>query len=69
LRLFGERELTFPQMRAVFVLSSADRGLGLTELAPRMGLSVAAAGRAMDAMVRGGLVSRTEDAQADPLPP
>ena len=50
-----------PQMRGLFMLDVSDRGLALTELAPRMGLSVAAAGRAVDGLVRGGLVSRSED--------
>lgn len=57
-------DLTMPQMRGMFVLSAAaaEQGLALTELAPRMGLSVAAAGRAVDGLVRNDLVSRTEDA-------
>jgi DNA-binding MarR family transcriptional regulator len=59
--LIAELELTMPQMRGLFVLDSSDRALALTELAPMMGLSVAAAGRAVDGMVRGGLVSRSED--------
>ncbi|MGB2711048.1 MAG: MarR family transcriptional regulator, partial [Conexibacter sp.] len=35
----------------------------LTELAPQLGLSVAAAGRAVDGLVRDGLVSRSEDTE------
>lgn len=54
-------DLTMPQMRGMFMLAASERGLALTELAPRMGLSVAAAGRAVDGLVRNGLVSRTED--------
>jgi DNA-binding MarR family transcriptional regulator len=60
--LIAELDLTMPQMRGLFVLDMADHALALTELAPRMGLSVAAAGRAVDGLVRGGLVSRSEDA-------
>jgi DNA-binding MarR family transcriptional regulator len=60
--LIAELELTMPQMRAMFVLDNADHALALTELAPQMGLSVAAAGRAVDGMVRNRLISRTEDA-------
>jgi DNA-binding MarR family transcriptional regulator len=60
--LIAELDLTMPQMRGMFVLDAADHGLALTELAPRMGLSVAAAGRAVDGLVRLGLVSRSEDA-------
>ena len=60
--IVAELDLTMPQMRAMFVLSAAsEQGLPLTELAPRMGLSVAAAGRAVDGLVRHDLVSRTED--------
>jgi DNA-binding MarR family transcriptional regulator len=59
--LIAELDLTMPQMRGLFMLDMSDRGLALTELAPRMGLSVAAAGRAVDGLVRLGLVSRSED--------
>ncbi|MBS1870837.1 MAG: MarR family transcriptional regulator [Actinobacteria bacterium] len=59
--LIAELELTMAQMRGLFVLDASDHGLALTELAPHMGLSVAAAGRAIDGLVRNGLVSRTED--------
>lgn len=60
--IVAELDLTMPQMRGMFVLSAAaEQGLPLTELAPRMGLSVAAAGRAVDGLVRNDLVSRTED--------
>lgn len=62
LALVAELDLTMPQIRAMFVLDNSDRALALTELAPQMGLSVAAAGRAVDGLVRGGLISRTEDA-------
>jgi DNA-binding MarR family transcriptional regulator len=57
----AELDLTMPQMRGLFVLNASERGLALTELAPRMGLSVAAAGRAVDGLVRHGLVDRAED--------
>lgn len=59
--LIAELDLTMPQMRGMFVLDASDRALALTELAPQMGLSVAAAGRAVDGLVRNGLVSRSED--------
>jgi DNA-binding MarR family transcriptional regulator len=61
LALIAELDLTMPQIRAMFVLDTADHALALTELAPQMGLSVAAAGRSVDGLVRDGLVSRTED--------
>jgi len=59
--LIAELDLTMPQMRALFVLNVSDHTLALTELAPMMGLSVAAAGRSIDGLVRNGLVSRSED--------
>jgi DNA-binding MarR family transcriptional regulator len=59
--LIAELDLTMPQMRGMFVLQGSERALALTELAPQMGLSIAAAGRAVDGLVRNGLVSRTED--------
>lgn len=59
--LIAELDLTIAQMRGLFVLDMADHALALTELAPRMGLSIAAAGRAVDGLVRHGFVSRSED--------
>ncbi|HEU4703482.1 MAG TPA: MarR family transcriptional regulator [Conexibacter sp.] len=61
LALVAELDLTMPQIRGLFMLDTSDHALALTELAPLMGLSVAAAGRAVDGLVRGGLVSRSED--------
>jgi DNA-binding MarR family transcriptional regulator len=60
--LIAELDLTIPQMRGLFVLEHAEHALALSDLAPLMGLSVAAAGRAVDGLVRSGLVSRSEDA-------
>jgi DNA-binding MarR family transcriptional regulator len=59
--IVAELDLTMPQMRGLFVLSTSEQGIALTELAPKMGLSVAAAGRAVDGLVQRALVSRTED--------
>lgn len=59
--LIAELELTMAQMRGLFVLETADHAQALTELAPKMGLSIAAAGRAVDGLVRHGFVSRSED--------
>lgn len=59
--LIAELDLTLPQMRCLFVLDASERALALTAVAPMMGLSVAAAGRAVDGLVRNGLVSRSED--------
>lgn len=61
LALVAELDLTMPQIRGMFVLDNSDSALALSELAPLMGLSVAAAGRAVDGLVRSGFVSRSED--------
>ncbi len=58
----AELDITMPQVRGMFVLNACEGGMPLTELAPKVGLSVPAAGRAVDGLVRKGLVSRTEDA-------
>jgi DNA-binding MarR family transcriptional regulator len=54
--VIAELDLTMPQMRGMFVLNGSQQALALTELAPRMGLSIAAAGRAVDGLVKKGLV-------------
>lgn len=59
--LIAELDLTMAQMRGLFMLEAAGRGLALTELAPSMGLSIPAAGRAVDGLVRNGFVARSED--------
>jgi DNA-binding MarR family transcriptional regulator len=61
LALVAELDVTMPQIRGLFMLDTSERALALTELAPLMGLSVAAAGRAVDGLVRSGFVSRSED--------
>jgi DNA-binding MarR family transcriptional regulator len=57
----GELELTLSQLRALFVLAFIDHPPALSELAHEVGLSVAATGRVVDALVRTDLVSRRED--------
>ncbi len=54
-------ELTLSQLRMLFVLDHAQADLAVNELADQVSLSMAAAGRAVDAMVRSGLLSRRED--------
>ena len=61
MRAVVELDLSISQLRALFVLDSADSELALGELALRVDLSVAAMGRAVDRLVRDGYVSRTED--------
>lgn len=61
-RVAADLDLSLSQIRCLFVLSHADRELALSALATEMGLSVAATGRAVDVLVRHGLVVRHEDA-------
>jgi DNA-binding MarR family transcriptional regulator len=60
-RVAAELDLSLSQIRALFILSHAEHELALTELAPELALSVAATGRAVDVLVRHGLVVRRED--------
>jgi DNA-binding MarR family transcriptional regulator len=60
-RVAAELDLSLSQIRALFILNHAEHEPALTELAPDLGLSVAAAGRAVDVLVRHGLVVRRED--------
>jgi DNA-binding MarR family transcriptional regulator len=57
----AEFDLTLTQLRMMFVLERAGQDLAVNQLAESVALSVAAAGRAVDAMVRVGLLSRRED--------
>jgi DNA-binding MarR family transcriptional regulator len=61
LRLAAELDLSMSQLRALFVLDGNDAELAVNELAERIGLSMAATGRALDHLVRTDLVSRRED--------
>ncbi|HEU5472419.1 MAG TPA: MarR family transcriptional regulator [Actinophytocola sp.] len=54
-------DLSFSQLCILFILDTGDHEPSLHELAERLGLSVAAAGRAVDGLVRAGLVARRED--------
>ncbi|HET9139131.1 MarR family winged helix-turn-helix transcriptional regulator [Actinophytocola sp.] len=54
-------DLSFSQLCTLFILDTSDHEPSLHELADQLGLSVAAAGRAVDAMVREGLLARRED--------
>ena len=55
-------ELSFSQVRALCLLEAADHELAMTELAPLLGLSPAATGRALDALAAQGYVDRRPDA-------
>jgi DNA-binding MarR family transcriptional regulator len=54
-------ELTFSQVRALCVLEAVEEELTLSELAPRLGLSPAATGRALDVLADRGLLARRPD--------
>jgi DNA-binding MarR family transcriptional regulator len=56
-------DLTFSQLRMLFVLDKAATDLAINELADRVSLSMAAAGRAVDGLVRSGLLLRRDDAE------
>ena len=56
-------DLSFSQMRALFVLSDSHEELAVHELAKRLGLSMATAGRAVQGLVRADMVTRREDDQ------
>ncbi|WP_448222616.1 MarR family winged helix-turn-helix transcriptional regulator [Gordonia iterans] len=54
-------DLTFSQVRILFVLLQSDEGLPTHEVADHLGLSLAATGRAADRLVTLGFVDRRED--------
>jgi DNA-binding MarR family transcriptional regulator len=62
LRAAAGLDLSLSQLRALHVLEAAERELALHELAAAVGLSVGTCGRAVDSLVRDGLVTRREDA-------
>lgn len=54
-------DLSFSQMRALFVLADSQRELAVHELAKLLGLSMATAGRAVQGLARADMVTRRED--------
>jgi DNA-binding MarR family transcriptional regulator len=60
-RVVDELDLTMTQLKMLHVLDNAEGELTPSELAKRLGLSPAAAGRAVDALTRQGIVARRED--------
>lgn len=58
---FVELELSFSQVKTLFVLVQADAPLPIHAVADRIRLSVAATGRAVDLLVASGLVERREN--------
>ncbi len=62
IQLAAGLDMSFSQLCMLFILDDSDHDLALHELAERLGLSVAATGRAVDVLAREGMVSRREDA-------
>lgn len=59
---FAERhELSFTQLKLVFVLVDSAAPLSIGQLAETMGVSLPSAGRAVDGLVRQELATRSED--------
>jgi DNA-binding MarR family transcriptional regulator len=61
IQLAAGLDLTFSQLCMLFIIDDSDHDLALHELAERLSLSMAATGRAVDVLVREGIVSRRED--------
>lgn len=59
--IFSEINLSFSQTRTLFMLGIQSNPMTISDIAERVQLSVAAAGRNVDQLVQAGLVSRTED--------
>jgi DNA-binding MarR family transcriptional regulator len=60
-QLVEELELSMTQLKILHILDGVERELTPSELARFVGLSPAATGRAVDALVRAGLVTRRDD--------
>ncbi|MGH3877425.1 MAG: MarR family winged helix-turn-helix transcriptional regulator [Actinophytocola sp.] len=56
-------DLTFSQLRAMFVLADCQEELAVHELAARLGSSMATSGRVVQALSRAEMVTRREDEQ------
>ncbi|MDX6672135.1 MAG: hypothetical protein QOI91_2498 [Solirubrobacteraceae bacterium] len=61
LRVAAQLDVSMSQLRVLFLLEGGERDFAVHELASEIGLSVGATSRAVDTMVRAGLVSRRED--------
>lgn len=61
MEIAAEFDLTLSQLRILFTLDWTPQPLSLGELASAIGLSLAATGRAVDALHRSQLVTRAED--------
>ena len=61
LRVAADLDLSFSQLRAMFVLADCPQELAVHELAAQLGSSVATAGRAVQTLYQAGIVTRREE--------
>src|SRR5262245_45211382 len=61
LREVSELDLTFTQFKALMLLAHDPGELSVKDVSDRLGISLPAASRAVDPLVRRGIVERTED--------
>jgi len=59
----ADLDLSFSQLRALFVLSDHQEELAVHELAKKLGMSMATAGRAVQGLAKVDMVTRREDEQ------
>ena len=60
-REVAEQDLTFSQLKTLLVLAEHAETLSVKDVAERLGISLPAASRAVDSLVRRGLAERAED--------
>jgi DNA-binding MarR family transcriptional regulator len=56
-----QHDLSFTQLKVMFILTAADDPLSIGRIGERTGGSLPATGRAVDGLVKHGLVDRSED--------
>jgi DNA-binding MarR family transcriptional regulator len=61
-RAVAEQDLTFSQLKTLLLLAEHAETLSVKDVAERLGISLPAASRAVDSLVRRGLAERAEDA-------
>ena len=61
IRAVDESGLTFPQMKVLMTLAGAGEHAGLKPIAEEIGLSLPSVSRAVEGLVKRGLVAREED--------
>ena len=61
LREASELELTFTQFKTLMLLAHEPEALSVKDVSDRLGISFPAASRAVDPLVKRGIVERTED--------